>query len=108
MRGWACLVLICHHQKQTFGGRRKSSRDFTYFRVPCDMLRSSWKWSSPCFQHVPTGSRAKAFILQARHRRFVGDSAFHASLRGAPVFVGDTAEVVSSPATSTEFDATNK
>ena len=33
-------------------------------------------------------SRAKAFTLQGRHRRFVGDSAFHTSLRGAPLLVG--------------------
>ena len=47
-----------------------------------------WRWLS-------LNSRAKSFILQERHRRFVGDSAFHTSLRGAPLLVGDTAEVVS-------------
>ena len=51
-------------------------------------------------------SRAKAFTLQGRHKRFVGDSAFHTPLRGALLLVGDTAEVVSPSATSTEFDAT--
>ena len=34
-------------------------------------------------------SRAKAFTLRGRHRRFVGDSAFHTSLRGAPLLVGE-------------------
>ena len=34
-------------------------------------------------------SRAKAFKLKGRHRRFVGDSAFHTSLRGAPLLVGE-------------------
>ena len=34
-------------------------------------------------------SRAKEFTLQGRHRRFVGDSAFHTSLRGAPLLVGE-------------------
>ena len=34
-------------------------------------------------------SRAKAFTSQGRHRRFVGDSAFHTSLRGAPLLVGE-------------------
>ena len=34
-------------------------------------------------------SRAKAFTLKGRHRRFVGDSAFHTSLRGAPLLVGE-------------------
>ena len=55
---------------------------------------------------LPLSSRAKAFTLQERHRRFVGDSAFHTSLRGAPLLVGDTVEVVSPSAKSTEFDAT--
>ena len=34
-------------------------------------------------------SRAKAFILKGRHKRFVGDSAFDTSLRGAPLLVGE-------------------
>ena len=34
-------------------------------------------------------SRAKSFMLQWRHRCFVGDSAFHTSLRGAPLLVGE-------------------
>ena len=34
-------------------------------------------------------SRAKAFTLKGRHRRFVGDSASHTSLRGAPLLVGE-------------------
>ena len=34
-------------------------------------------------------SRAKAFKLKGKHRRFVGDSAFHTSLRGAPLLVGE-------------------
>ena len=34
-------------------------------------------------------SRAKTFTLQGRHRRFVGDPAFHTSLRGAPLLVGE-------------------
>ena len=51
MKGWAYCVLICHQQKRTFGGWRTSSRDLAYFRVSCDILRSSRKRSSPC---VPT------------------------------------------------------
>ena len=47
-------------------------------------------------------SRAKSFILQGRHKRFVGDSAFHTSLRGAPLLVGDTAEVVSPSASQVQ------
>ena len=33
--------------------------------------------------------RAKAFALQGRYGRFVGDSAFHTSLRVAPLLVGE-------------------
>ena len=34
-------------------------------------------------------SRAKALTLKGRHKRFVGDSVFHTSLRGAPLLVGE-------------------
>ena len=34
-------------------------------------------------------SRAKAFTFQGRQRRFIGDFAFHTSLRGAPLVVGE-------------------
>ena len=34
---------------------------------------------------LPLSSRAKAFTPQGRRRRFVGDSAFHSSFRGAPL-----------------------
>ena len=80
--------MICHQQKRTFGDWRTSSRDFAYFRVSYDILSSSWKRSSPC---VPTTvvSRAKVFTLKGRQRSFVGDSAFHTSLRGAPLLVGE-------------------
>ena len=40
-------------------------------------------------RRLSLSSRAKAFTLQRRHRRFVGDSAFHTSLRGAPLLVGE-------------------
>ena len=49
--GLGLLFLICHQQKRTFGGWRTSSRDFAYFRVSYDILRSTRKRSSPC---VPT------------------------------------------------------
>ena len=47
------------------------------------------------------GSRAKAFTLQGRHNICFGDSAFRTSFRGVSCLVGDTVEVVSSSATST-------
>ena len=94
MKGWACCVLICHQQKRNFGGWRTSSRDLAYFRVSCDILRSSRKRSSPC---VPTTvvvlkQPSQSIHTSGGHRRFVGDSAFHTSLRGAPLLVGRTAK----------------
>ena len=38
------------------------------------------------------GRRAKAFTLKGRHKCSVGDSAFHMSLRGAPLLVGEQQE----------------
>ena len=35
------------------------------------------------------GRRAKVFTFKGRHKRFVGDSAFHTSLRGASLLVGE-------------------
>ena len=55
-----------------FGWRTSCSRDFaSHFRVSYDILRSSWKRLSLCFQHVSTtvvvlNSRAKAFTVQGR------------------------------------------
>ena len=85
------LGLLCFDLSSAetdFGGWRASRRNFAYFRVSCDiLLRSPWKRSSPC---VPTTvvvrkQPAKAFTLQGTHRRFIGDYAFHTSLRGAPL-----------------------
>ena len=45
------------------------------------------------------------YTLQGRHRRFVGDSAFHTYFGRALLLVGDAAEVASPSATSTEFDS---
>ena len=38
---------------------------------------------------LSVSSRAKAFTLKGRHRRSIGDSAFHRSLQGAPLLVGE-------------------
>ena len=40
-------------------------------------------------RRLSLSNRAKAFALKGRHRRFVGHSASHTSLRGAPLFVGE-------------------
>ena len=113
MWGWASLVLIYHQQKQTFGGWRTNSRVFaSHFRVSCDILyvhRGSGQarvFSMYPRRWLSSSSRAKAFPPQGRHRRFVGDSAFHTSFGRAPLLAGDTEEVESPSALSTEFDAT--
>ena len=92
MKGWACCVLICHQQKRTFGSWRTSSRDLAYFRVSCDIFyvhRGSGQARVYPRRWLSLSSQAKAFTLQGRHRRFVGDSAFHTSLRGAPRLIGE-------------------
>ena len=50
------LGLLVLNLSSAFGGwRTSSSRDFaSHFRLSYDILRSSWRWSSPCFHHVPT------------------------------------------------------
>ena len=93
MKGWACCVLICDQQKRTFGGWR-TSRVETWpifvFRVTFYVHRGSGQARVyPRRRWLSLSSRAKAFTLQGRHRRFVGDSAFHTSLRGAPLLVGE-------------------
>ena len=149
MRDWACLILISHQQKRTFGGwgrsRRRNrnhytastwgrwhqkklqdlsaapdelnpacreARDFaSHFRVSFDIFMFM-ETAKPVFSVCThdggcdiLGSRAKIYTCQGRHRNFVGDSAFHTYFGRAPLLVGDTAEVVSPSATSTEFDS---
>ena len=93
MKGWACCVLICHQQKRTFGGWRTSSTVESWpifvFRVTFYVHRGSGQARVYPRRWLSLSSRAKAFTLKGRHRRFVGDSAFHTSLRGAPLLVGE-------------------
>ena len=53
-----------------------------------------------------------AALAEPKHSHFkrgihVSSAIPHTSLRGAPLLVGDTAEMVSPSATNTEFDADN-
>ena len=59
------------------------------FRVTFYVHRGSGQVRVYPRRWLSLSSRAKAFTLQGRHRRFVGDSAFHTSLRGAPLLVGE-------------------
>ena len=62
------------------------------FRVTFYVHRGSGQVRVYPRRWLSLSSRAKAFTHQGRHRRFVGDSAFHTSLRGAPLLVGRTAK----------------
>ena len=89
---------------------KKTHTHITFFFLHKDVSKSSTaKYSHENLKHdqdvVPTRAVAQSFTLQGRHGRFVGDSAFHTSFRGAPLLVGDAAEMISSSATSKEFDA---
>ena len=93
LKDWACCVVIYHQQKRAFGGWRTSSRDFAYFRVSCDISYYGHRGSGQARVYprrwLSLSNGAKAFTFQGRHRRFVGDSAFHTSLRRAPLLVGE-------------------
>ena len=88
----ACWVLICHQQKRTcwwHGERAVETWPIFVFRVTFYVHRGSGQARVYPRRWLSLSSRAKAFTLQGRHRRFVGDSAFHTSLRGAPLLVGE-------------------
>ena len=59
------------------------------FRVTFYVYRGSGQARVYPRRWISLSSRAKVFTLKGRHRRFVGDSTFHTSLRGAPLFVGE-------------------
>ena len=91
----------------------REARDFAFhFRVSYDIFIFTVGAAKPVFlsmcprRWLCLGSRTKAFTLQDRHRRFVGGSVSHSSFRGASLPVGDTAEVESPYASSTELDST--
>ena len=59
------------------------------FRVTFYVHRGSGQARVYRRRWLSLSSRTKSFTLQGRHRRFLGDSAFHTSLRGAPRLVGE-------------------
>ena len=71
------------------GGRAVETWPIFVFRVTFYVHRGSGQARVYPRRWLFLSSRAKAFTLQGRHRRFVGDSAFHTSLRGAPLLVGE-------------------
>ena len=112
--GGEALGLLCFDLSSAdtlvAGGRAVETSPIFVFRVTSYYVhRGSGQARVYPRRWLSLSSRAKAFTLQGRHRRFVGDSAFHTSLRGAPLLVGgqQILEVVSPDfAKSVEFDAT--
>ena len=71
------------------GGRAVETWPIFVFRVTFYVHRGSGQACVYPRQWLSLISRAKAFTLQGRHRRFVGGSAFHTSLRRVPLLVGE-------------------
>ena len=71
------------------GGRAAETSPIFVFRMRFYVHRGSGQARVYPRRWLSLSSRAKAFTLKGRHRRFVGDSAFHTSLRGAPLLVGE-------------------
>ena len=71
------------------GGRAVETSPIFVFRMTFYVHRGSVQARVYPRRWLSLSSRAKAFTFQGRHRRFVGDSAFHTSLRGAPLVVGE-------------------
>ena len=67
------------------GGRAVETSPIFLFRMTFYVHRGSGQ----ARVYPRRGRRTKAFTLKGRHKRFVGDSAFHTSLRGAPLLVGE-------------------
>ena len=71
------------------GGQAVETSPIFVFRMIFYVHRGSGQARVYPRRWLSLSSRAKAFTFQGRHRRFVGDSAFHTSLRGAPLLVGE-------------------
>ena len=84
-------LLCCDLSSAETGFWGLEDEDFTYFRVRMTFYvhRGSGQARVYPRRWFFLSRRAKAFTLKGRHRRFVGDSAFHTSLRGAPLLVGE-------------------
>ena len=71
------------------GGRAVETSPIFVFRMRFYVHRGSGQARVYPRRQLSLSSRAKAFTLKRRQIRFVGDSAFHTSLRGAPLLVGE-------------------
>ena len=71
------------------GGRAVETSPIFVFRMIFYVHRGSGQAHVCPPRWLSLSSGAEAFTLKGRHRRFVGDFAFHTSLRGAPLLVGE-------------------
>ena len=71
------------------GGRAVETSTIFVFRMTFYVHRGSGQARVYPRRWLSLSSRVNAFALEGRHRRFVGDSAFHTSLRGVPLLVGE-------------------
>ena len=71
------------------GGRAVETSSIFVFRMTFYVHRGSCQVRVHPRRWLSLSSRAKALKLKGRHRRFVGDSAVHTSLRGAPLLVAE-------------------
>ena len=71
------------------GGRAVETSPIFVFRMIFYVHQGSGQARVYPRRWLSLSSRAKAFTLQGRHRRFVGDPVFRTSLRGAPLLVGE-------------------
>ena len=71
------------------GGRAVETSPIFVFRMTFYVHRGGGQAHVYPRRWLSLSSRAKAFTLQGRQRRFVGDSVFHTSLRGTPLLVDE-------------------
>ena len=71
------------------GGRAVETSPIFVFRMTFYVHRGSGQARVHPRRWLSLSSRAEAFTLKRRHIRFIRDSVFHTSLRGAPLLVGE-------------------
>ena len=71
------------------GGRAVETSPIFVFRMTFYVHRGSGQARVYPPRWLSLSSRAKVFTLKGRHRRFIVDSAFHTSLRGALLLFGE-------------------
>ena len=82
--------VISRNELMVAGGRAVETSPIFVFRVKSYYVhRGSGQARVYPRRWLSLSSRAKAFTLKGWHSRFTGDSAFHTSLREAPLLVGE-------------------